>query len=115
MNIKKKQRPPARKKVPGSKDSEEILQRLTGGPLNIGRALAAIRLSGETSQAEFARLLSIPRQHLNDIEKGRRSVSLLKAVAFARALGQPEVVFIQLALQTLVDESGLRVQVRVAS
>jgi DNA-binding XRE family transcriptional regulator len=115
MNIKKKQRPPGRKKVPGSKDSEEILQRLTGGPLNIGRALAALRLSDEISQAEFARLLSIPRQHLNDIEKGRRSVSLLKAVAFARALGQPEVVFIQLALQTLVDESGLRVQVRVAS
>ena len=115
MNNKKKQKPLSRKKISESKDSEMILQRLTGGPLNIGRALAALRMSDEISQAEFARMLSIPRQHLNDIEKGRRSVSLEKAVAFAKALGQPEVIFIQLALQTLVDESGLRVQVRVAS
>ena len=115
MNIKKNQKTRSTKKISGSKDSEIVLQRLTGGPLNIGRALAALRLSDEISQAEFARMLSIPRQHLNDIENGRRSVSLGKAVAFAKALGQPEVVFIQLALQTLVDESGLRVQVRVAS
>ncbi len=115
MITRKKQKPPTLKKAARSKDSEEILQRITGGPLNIGRALTALRLSDEISQAEFARTLGIPRQHLNDIEKGRRSVSLEKAVSFARALGQPEVVFIQLALQAIVDESGFRVQVRVAS
>jgi transcriptional regulator with XRE-family HTH domain len=104
-----------KRKIKAIKDSEAALQRLTGGPLNIGRALSALRLSDEVSQAEFARRLKIPRQHLNDIEKGRRSVSLEKAVSFAKALGQPEVVFIQLALQSMVDDAGLRVRVHIAA
>lgn len=114
MSTKRKVKAPT-----GSKtkfyEAEDVLQRLTGGPLNIGRALAALRMSDEISQAEFARKLGIPRQHLNDIEKGRRSVSLEKAAMFAGILGQPEVVFIQLALQKLVDEAGFKLHIRVAS
>jgi DNA-binding XRE family transcriptional regulator len=115
MSTSKKIKSSARKSTSKCHDSEEIFQSLTGGPLNIGRALAAIRRSDEVTQAEFARKLKIPRQHLNDIEKGRRTVSIDKAVAFAKLLGQPEVVFIQLALQTLVDDAGYSVHVKVAS
>jgi DNA-binding XRE family transcriptional regulator len=95
--------------------AETFFQKVTGGPLNIGRALYSLRMSDEISQAEFARKLNIPRQHLNDIEKGRRAVTLEKAVVYARVLGQPDVVFIQLALQTMVDEAGLKVTVKVAA
>jgi transcriptional regulator with XRE-family HTH domain len=72
-------------------------------------------LSENITQAEFARTLGIPRQHLNDIEHGRRNVSLLKAAAIASALGYPESLFVRLTLQSLVDEAGLDMRVEVAS
>ena len=50
MSIKRKVKAPT-----GSKtkfyEAEDVLQRLTGGPLNIGRALAALRMSDEISHA----------------------------------------------------------------
>jgi DNA-binding transcriptional regulator YiaG len=96
------------------RETDDLLQQLTGGPLNLSRALRSIRLSEEVSQAEFARRLGIPRQHLNDIEKGRRSIGLEKAAAFAKILGESEAVFVQLALQSFVDEAGLALKVEVA-
>lgn len=54
------------------------------------------------------------RAHLCDIEKGRKFVSPGRAAEFARTLGYSERHFVRLALQKLVDEAGLDLEVRVA-
>jgi len=50
---------------------------------------------------------------LCDIEHGRKSVSLTRAMKFAQILGYPADQFVRLALQSMVDEVGLDLQVRV--
>ena len=84
------------------------------GPLTLGTALAAIREGEEWSQAEMARKIGVSRSHLCDIEKGRKFVSPGRAAEFARTLGYSERHFVRLALQELVDEAGLDLEVRVA-
>ena len=61
----------------------------------------------------FAKLLGVSRQHLCDIEKGRRRVSPARAAKWARVLGYSETMMAQLALQYMVEEAGLRMKVSV--
>jgi transcriptional regulator with XRE-family HTH domain len=105
----------AAKKVPGSPGAVEAEAFLAKrrGPLTLGRALAAIRQGEEESLETFAKRLGVSRQNLHDIEAGRRSVSLERAAEWARLLGRHERVFVELALQALVDEAGLKLRVTV--
>lgn len=75
--------------------------------------IEAIRLGDEVSQAVFAKRLNISRSHLNDIEKGNKAVSPERAARFAKALDHSQERFVELALQSLVDEAGLKLKVIV--
>ena len=98
-----------------SRDSSEskFIESILGGPLTFGMAVEALRLRDEISQAAFARKIGISRQYLCDVEKGRRLVSLEQAARFAKALGHPPSVLVQLAIQDSVRESGLKLKVTV--
>jgi len=93
--------------------TRKFLEKLTGGPVTLGKLIEAIRLGEDISQAEFAKRLKISRSHLNDIEKGNKAVSPERAARFAHALGHSEERFVELALQSLVDEAGLKLKVAV--
>jgi transcriptional regulator with XRE-family HTH domain len=97
-------------------DTNAFLEALNGGRLTFGQMLAACRRSREQSAAAFAARLGVSRQHLHQLEAGHKGISPERAVRFARRLGQSETYFLQLALQDLADESGVKskVQVRVA-
>ena len=100
------------KKKPKS-DAVKTLERITGGPLTLARLLQSIRLGEEVTLAEFAKRLSVSRQHLCDIEKGRKVVSPERAARFAFLLGYSKEQFVALALQALVDEAELELKVEV--
>ncbi len=90
-----------------------FLENHAGGPLTLGRLLQSIRLGEEQSLSAFARTLGISRSHLCDIEQGRKTVSLTRAVRFASVLGYGQEQFVRLALQALVEEAGLSLRVSV--
>jgi len=100
-------------KLPRKSAALQYLERRAGGPLTLGRMLEAIRLGDEISQVEFARKLGISRSHLCDIEHGRKSVSLTRAMKFAKTLGYPQDQFVRLALQAMVVEAGLNMNVKI--
>jgi plasmid maintenance system antidote protein VapI len=102
---------PTRKKS----DTMRFLEQLTGRPLTLGGLLQSIRVGEEMSQAAFAKKLRISPSHLCDIEKGRKVVSPERAVRFAAILGRSKQQFVRLALQGLVDETGLKMKVDVAA
>lgn len=102
---------PTRKKS----DTMRFLEQLTGRPLTLGGLLQSIRVGEEMSQAAFAKKLRISPSHLCDIEKGRKVVSPERAVRFAATLGRSKQQFVRLALQGLVDETGLKLKVDVAA
>jgi transcriptional regulator with XRE-family HTH domain len=89
------------------------IEKITGTRLTFGKLLWAIREADDISQVDFSETLKISRQHLCDIEHGRKSVSLKLAVRYAGILGYPKEQFIRLALQDLVDREGLNVQVEI--
>lgn len=94
-------------------ETRKFLEKITGGSVTLGKLIEAIRLGEEVSQAEFAKHLKISRSHLNDIEKGSKAVSPERAARFAKALGHSEERFVELSLQSLVDEAGLKLKVVV--
>ena len=101
------------KKARATLDAAAALERIMGGPLTFGRMLRSIRDGEEMTLEAFARKLRISRQHLCDIEQGRKGMSVERAAKWAKALGYPEVVFIQLALQTDLDAAGLKYNVEI--
>ncbi len=93
-------------------DASKFLLKMYG-PVTLGKLLEAIRLGEEMTQPEFAKKLHISKSHLNDIEKGRKAVSPVKAAHYAKFLGYSEDRFIQLALQAIIDNGGLKYKVAI--
>jgi transcriptional regulator with XRE-family HTH domain len=81
-----------------------FMEAVTGGPLTLSALLRAIRIGEEMSQAEFALRLGISKSHICDIEKGRKHVSPMRAMEFARILKYSEQQFVRLALQDIVNQ-----------
>jgi len=94
-------------------DTRKFLEKITGGPVTLGKLIESIRLGDDLSQADLAKKLKISRSHLNDIEKGNKAVSPERAARFAKALGHSAERFVELSLQSLVDEGGLKLKVAV--
>ena len=99
----------------GSVDAVPYLERLLGGPLTFGDLLRAIREGEEETQSEFAAKLGVSKQHLCDIEKGRKPIRPERAARWAKRLGYSPVRFVRLALQDAVDRAGLRFTVQLTS
>jgi transcriptional regulator with XRE-family HTH domain len=97
MNIKKTKKSAAR----------TFLEEVTGGPLTLADLLHAIRVGEEMSQAEFAFRLGVSKSHICDIEKGRKNISPVRAMEFARILKYSEHQFVRLALQDIVNQLEL--------
>ena len=91
----------------------QFMERLTGGPLTIGEVLRSLRKSDDYTQVQFASMLDISKQHLCDIEKGRKAVSPSRAAIFAKKLGQSPTFFIQQALQEELNTAGVKIKIKV--
>ena len=98
---------------PQRSKSMKFLEDLTGGPLTLPEVLSAIRLGEEMSYQAFSERLQISRSHLCEIEKGRKSVSLERAVTFAEILGYSKDQFVRLALHSQLKAAGLSYLVRI--
>jgi transcriptional regulator with XRE-family HTH domain len=96
-------------------DAIRFLEKLTGGPIGLGRFLEAVRLGEGMTQPDFAKKLAISKSHLNDIEKGRKAVSPDRAARFAKILGYSQARLVKLALQDLVNRGGLKLDVDVSA
>jgi transcriptional regulator with XRE-family HTH domain len=77
------------------------------GPLTFGRMLRALRQCEEESLATFAARLGVTKQHLSDIERGKRAVSVERAATWARTLGYHAGQFVTLALQAQLAAARL--------
>lgn len=93
--------------------TDKFMEELLGGSLTFGQAIEALRVSAEISQVAFAKKLGISKAYLCDIEKGRRPATIDRAVRIAKALGQPPAFFIKLALQSQVDDAGVKMLVEL--
>lgn len=83
------------------------MEKLANRAISLGDLLRAIRMSDGETLSKLARTLKVSLQHLSDIEQGRRTVSPERASKFAKVLGAPEEVFVHLAIQDMLDKSGL--------
>ncbi len=83
------------------------------GPLTFADVIHSTRLCEEKSATEFAKILGISKSHLCDIEKGRKAVSIERAVAFAKALKHCTVLFVELAIQDQINKAGLDYRVNI--
>ena len=95
------------------KRARKVLEKTLGGPLTFGQMVRSIRETDEVSQGALAQALGIGKSYVSDVENGRKSVTIEKAVEWAKALGYPRELFVQLALQQQVNDAGLKMLVDV--
>ncbi len=94
-------------------EASQFIEKLVG-KLTFAKVLHATRLSAGFNQQQFAKKLGISKQHLCDIEKGRKTVSPARAWAWAKKLGFHPKQWAELALQDLLANEGLKgVRVRL--
>lgn len=91
-------------------DALQALRAMGHASLTFGRMLRSRREGEELSAVEFASLLGISKQDLNNIESGRTQVTVQRAKDFALKLGFPPAHFVCQALRDLVAKVGLEIQ-----
>ncbi|MFA6237459.1 MAG: helix-turn-helix transcriptional regulator [Bacteriovorax sp.] len=91
----------------------KALEKIRGGPLTFGKLIESTRKCDEISQVELAKKMNMSKAHLCDIEKGRRNVTLTRAIQFAKVLGYSQTVFASVALEDQAREAGLKVKITV--
>ena len=87
------------------------MENITGNKLTLGKAIWSIRACEEASQSEYADKLGVSKQYLSALENDRKTVSVKQAQKFAQILGQSDKVFIELALQDLLDRNHIHYSV----
>jgi antitoxin HigA-1 len=102
-----------RKATNKTSDAIRLLEKMSGGPLTLGKAIRSVRQCEGWSQDECAKKLDVSKSHLCDIEKDRKSLSPERAARWARILGYPQSVFIRLALQSELDAAGLKYRIEI--
>ena len=65
------------------------------------------------TQVEMAKILGTSKQELCNIEKGRKTVSVERAVFFAKKLNMPPKSFAKYALQDQLNKTGLKAEVLI--
>ena len=85
------------------------------GPLSFSDLLLIQREDDELTQVEMAKKLGISKQKLCDFEKGRRLPSAKMAALWAKKLGHPQEVWVQIVLQDQLRHDKLKLTVSVAS
>ena len=104
---KKKKRSSRELLTQSTEETVQFLEKITGGPLTLGRAISAIRECDEISQGEFAKKLGVSQSYLCDLENDRKIVSPKKAAEFARILEDSEILFVTLAIDDMLVRQGL--------
>lgn len=91
-----------------NKIKAKVAIRKITGPITFGEMIQAYRLSLDINQATLAEMLSISKQDLCNIEKGRKLVSVERAINFANALSMPAKTFAKYALQDQLYKAGMK-------
>ena len=86
--------------------AKDAIKNLTGH-ISFGEMLLTIRNSRDLTQVEMAEILDISKQDLCNIEKGRKIVSVERAVGFATSFDMPPKVFAKYALQDQLTKAGI--------
>ncbi|MDC0980253.1 helix-turn-helix transcriptional regulator [Bdellovibrionales bacterium] len=84
-------------------------------PLSFGDLLRFQREDGELTQAQCAKKLGITRQKICDFEKGRRLPSPKLVEKWAKKLGHPPEVWVQVVLQDQLRKEKVNMKVNIAS
>ena len=95
------------------KSSSKYLEKLIGKPLSMADLLNSIRLCDELTMAAFSKKLKISTSHLNDIEKGRKFVSIERAAEFAKKLGYSKEQFVRISIQDKINKANLKLKIKI--
>ena len=96
-------------------EAKKFLKKLGFERATFGLVLQSIRIRDDLTQVEMAKILGISKAKLCGLEKGRRNVSLLKAVEYAKALGDSTDYFLKVVIEDNLHEAGLKRKVELKS
>ena len=91
--------------------AQEKKRKVSTGHVSLVKLLESIRISEQWSQTKMAQTLGISVGHLHNILNGRKSVTIESAVRFAKVLRCDQMKLVTLALQSILDQEGLRYRV----
>ena len=92
------------------RDARIVLEELLG-PVSFGDLIKSLRLAEELTQVEMAKKLKVSKQELCDIEKGRKFISVERAVYFAKKLKHSDKLFAKYVIEDQLRKSGLNLKV----
>lgn len=79
----------------------------------LSQYMLRLRESYDLNQVDFSEKIGISKTYLCDIEKGRRNISLNKAISISKELHINPLQFIQLIIQDWLDRDKLQITVKL--
>ena len=80
---------------------------------SVGKLFKALRICDELKQTELAKKLNISRQELCDIENDRKSLSIERVVALAKAVNYPVNLFVLYHFKQQLQRVNLKYDIQI--
>ncbi len=96
-------------------EAKKFLKSIGFGRVTFGSVLRSIRTRDDLTQVQMAKILGISKAKLCDLERGRRQVSLVRAIEFAKKLEDSPDYFVKVIIDDQLHEAGLKLRVELKS
>ncbi len=93
--------------------AKDFLNEINKGPSTFGHLLSSLRAADEVSQTALARKLGVSRGLICDIEKGRRTISIVLALKIAKVMGYSEKVILKRVLEDQLKSAKAHFKIKI--
>lgn len=97
------------------KNLSSLLEEIRGEKFSFSSILRAYRTREDLTQQELAEKLGVTKSYISDLENKRRLVTVEQATIFAKKLKEPEKIWVEVALQDMLNRAGVAGTVKIVA
>jgi transcriptional regulator with XRE-family HTH domain len=95
--------------------AEKQLEKLRGEPFSFGSMMKAFRAREELTQEELAKKLGVTKSYISNIENNREVITVEQAIKFSKKLKEPASLWVEIALQDILNRAGFNAKVKLVA
>lgn len=97
------------------KSASEVIREITGEGFSFSVILRGYRTREDLTQEMLAKKLKVTKSYISDLENKRRYVTVEQAKLFATKLKEPSILWIETAIQDMLDRAGVEGRIKIVA
>ncbi len=95
--------------------AEQQLEKILGEKFSFAMMMRAYRTREDLTQEELSKKIKVPKSYISNLENKRDFVTVDQAKKIAKILKEPVELWVEVALQDMLDRAGINAIVKLVA